>query len=121
MTNVGQRGGDEVVQLYIHDELASVARPVTELQGFQRVHLEPGETKPLAGPELGGSPVAQPSPSVRWKFQISTPFSTAAIKRYSSSKGVSTTSTAATALGCGFAHLEASAMRLDLGTAAKCM
>ena len=47
VTNVGLREGDEVVQLFIHDELASVARPVTELKGFQRVHLEPGETKAL--------------------------------------------------------------------------
>ncbi|MFA5420312.1 MAG: glycoside hydrolase family 3 C-terminal domain-containing protein, partial [Bacteroidales bacterium] len=44
VTNSGQVAGDEVVQLYLHDELASVARPVTELKGFQRIHLLPGET-----------------------------------------------------------------------------
>jgi beta-glucosidase len=43
--NTGTRAGDEVVQLYVHDVLASVARPVTQLEGFQRVHLEPGEEK----------------------------------------------------------------------------
>jgi beta-glucosidase len=45
--NTGTLAGDEVVQLYMHDELASVARPVTELKGFQRIHLNPGETKEL--------------------------------------------------------------------------
>ncbi len=41
--NTGTRAGDEVVQLYIRDVLASVARPVIELKGFRRVHLAPGE------------------------------------------------------------------------------
>ncbi|HEY4209125.1 MAG TPA: glycoside hydrolase family 3 C-terminal domain-containing protein [Puia sp.] len=45
--NTGDRDGDEVVQLYIHDELASVARPVMELKGFQRVHLRAGESREL--------------------------------------------------------------------------
>lgn len=46
--NTGQRAGDEVAQLYVHDELASVARPVMQLEGFQRVHLEPGAEKKLS-------------------------------------------------------------------------
>ena len=41
--NTGTRAGDEVAQLYLRDVLASVARPVMELKGFRRVHLEPGE------------------------------------------------------------------------------
>lgn len=41
--NMGDRAGDEVVQLYLRDELASVSRPVMELKGFQRIHLRPGE------------------------------------------------------------------------------
>lgn len=45
LKNVGTVGGDEVCQLYIKDELASVARPVLELKGFQRIHLNPGESK----------------------------------------------------------------------------
>ncbi len=45
--NTGKRAGDEVVQLYIRDELASVARPVMELKGFQRVSLQAGEEKEL--------------------------------------------------------------------------
>jgi len=43
--NTGSRAGDEVVQLYIRDILASIARPVMELKGFQRIRLQPGESK----------------------------------------------------------------------------
>jgi beta-glucosidase len=52
--NMGTRGGDEVVQLYVRDLLASVARPVMELKGFHRVHLNPGESRDVRfelGPE----------------------------------------------------------------------
>jgi beta-glucosidase len=45
VTNTGKVAGDEVVQLYIRDELASVARPVIELKGFERINLNPGDTK----------------------------------------------------------------------------
>ena len=48
VTNTGKIAGDEVVQLYIRDEVASVARPPLQLKGFQRVHLQPGETKTVA-------------------------------------------------------------------------
>ena len=37
--------GDEIVQLYIHDLISSVTRPVKELKGFQRISLAPGESK----------------------------------------------------------------------------
>ncbi len=47
ITNTGEYDGDEVIQLYIKDLFASVARPVMELKGFQRVHLKKGETKQL--------------------------------------------------------------------------
>lgn len=43
--NTGSKDGDEVVQLYIRDLLASVSRPVMELKGFQRIHLKAGESK----------------------------------------------------------------------------
>jgi len=43
--NTGQRAGDEVVQLYIRRQAASVTRPVRELKGFQRVALKPGEKR----------------------------------------------------------------------------
>jgi beta-glucosidase len=45
VTNTGDRAGDEVVQLYVRDEEATVARPVRELRGFRRVRLEPGECR----------------------------------------------------------------------------
>ena len=41
--NTGQREGDEVVQLYIHQQASTIARPVKELRGFQRIHLKAGE------------------------------------------------------------------------------
>jgi beta-glucosidase len=44
VTNTGDREGDEVPQLYIHQRVSSVTRPVLELRGFQRVHLRPGES-----------------------------------------------------------------------------
>jgi beta-glucosidase len=47
VTNTGKRAGDEVVQLYVHDVVASVARPVKQLRGFSRIRLKPGETKRL--------------------------------------------------------------------------
>jgi beta-glucosidase len=45
ITNTGSLEGDEVPQLYIHQKIASVTRPVMQLAGFQRVRLEPGEKK----------------------------------------------------------------------------
>ncbi len=52
--NEGKRSGDEVVQLYIHQQAGSASRPVRELKGFERVSLAPGETKTVRfrlGPE----------------------------------------------------------------------
>jgi beta-glucosidase len=45
--NTGTRAGDEVVQLYIRDDVASVTRPVMELRRFRRVTLQPGESRAL--------------------------------------------------------------------------
>jgi beta-glucosidase len=45
VTNDGKRAGAAVVQLYVHDELASVSPPARQLKGFQRVELKPGESK----------------------------------------------------------------------------
>lgn len=69
VTNTGRRAGDEVVQLYLRDEVASVTRPVKMLRGFQRIHLRPGERRrveftlapkdlALLGPDL--RPVVEP-------------------------------------------------------------
>ena len=43
--NTGKVAGDEVIQLYMHDEIASVGRPLKELVAFKRVTLNPGESK----------------------------------------------------------------------------
>ncbi len=45
VTNTGDFDGEEVVQLYLQDKVASVARPVKELRGFRKIHLEKGEQK----------------------------------------------------------------------------
>lgn len=47
ITNIGQYPGEETVQLYLSDPVASIARPVKELKEFQKVFLEPGETKEI--------------------------------------------------------------------------
>src|SRR5689334_1003491 len=52
--NTGRRAGDEVVQLYIRDLVATMTRPVKELKGFQRISLQPGEKRRIEfvlGPE----------------------------------------------------------------------
>lgn len=43
--NTGPRAGADVVQLYLHDPVAQVTRPVVQLIGYQRVHLAPGEQR----------------------------------------------------------------------------
>lgn len=45
VTNTGNYDADEIVQLYIHDVVASISRPVKELKGFQRIHLKKGESR----------------------------------------------------------------------------
>ncbi|MDD8026761.1 MAG: glycoside hydrolase family 3 N-terminal domain-containing protein [Acidobacteriota bacterium] len=57
LENTGSRAGDEVAQLYIHDPLASMARPILELKGFERIHLKPGEAKTVTF-ELGPAELA---------------------------------------------------------------
>jgi beta-glucosidase len=47
LTNTGKRAGEEVVQFYIRDNVASVVRPVKELKGFEKVYLRPGESKTI--------------------------------------------------------------------------
>lgn len=48
VTNIGERTGDEVVQLYTRQNATSVTRPVKELKGFQRVTIEPHQTKTVS-------------------------------------------------------------------------
>ncbi len=47
VTNVGARSGDEVVQLYTHQEVQHITRPVKELRAFKRISLEPQQTKTI--------------------------------------------------------------------------
>ena len=64
--NVGDRSGDEVVQLYIRNLVASVVRPVKELAGFERVSLQPGPDQARSLRARPGTPGAiQPSAPVR--------------------------------------------------------
>jgi beta-glucosidase len=48
--NTGSRAGDEVVQVYLRDEVSSVTRPVKELVGFDRITLQPGESRTVEIP-----------------------------------------------------------------------
>ncbi len=48
VTNSGEREGDEIVQLYIHDLISTVTRPIQELKDFARIHLAKGETKTVS-------------------------------------------------------------------------
>ncbi len=48
VTNTGKRAGDEVVQMYVRDDYASVGRYFKMLKGFKRIYLQPGETKTVS-------------------------------------------------------------------------
>ncbi len=47
VTNTGELEGEEIVEMYLRDEVACVTRPVKELKGFQKIKLQPGETKKM--------------------------------------------------------------------------
>ncbi len=66
--NTGSVPGDEVVQLYLRDEFASMVRPVKELAGFLRVPLAPGQRKQVTFP-LDTSILAFLDESMRWKIE----------------------------------------------------
>jgi beta-glucosidase len=63
--NAGTRDGDEVVQLYVRDVLASVARPVMELKGFRRENLKPGEAQSVTF-ELGPNELRMLDSAMHW-------------------------------------------------------
>jgi beta-glucosidase len=69
--NTGPRAGDEVVQLYLRDVLASVARPVLMLAGFQRIHLGPGEEREV-GFALGPEQLRMLDADIRWVVEPGT-------------------------------------------------
>jgi beta-glucosidase len=75
VTNAGKRPADEVVQCYVRNLGASVEQPVRSLKGFQRITLQPGESKQvsfhLGFPELsfynsGGTAVVEPTQYTVW-------------------------------------------------------
>jgi len=47
VTNTGSRAGSDVVQMYIRDVMGSISRPVMELKGFEKIRLDPGESRTL--------------------------------------------------------------------------
>ena len=66
--NTGTLPGDEVVQLYLRDEYASMTRPVKELAGFCRVTLQPGEKKRVSF-DVSPSFLAFLDRDMRWKIE----------------------------------------------------
>ncbi len=66
--NTGAYAGDEVVQLYLRDRYASLARPVKELAGFLRIHLRPGEAKCVRF-EVSASQMAFLDEDMRWRIE----------------------------------------------------
>ena len=66
--NTGKRAGDEVVQLYISDDFASLTRPVQELAGFRRIHLEAGESRCVKF-AVSPSQLAFLDRELRWKIE----------------------------------------------------
>lgn len=84
VTNTGKRPGDEVVQLYIRDDVSSVPRPVLELKAFRRITLVPGETRTVRF-ELSSEALAFWTIDMHWamepgSFTISVGNSSAALK-----------------------------------------
>jgi beta-glucosidase len=72
VTNAGSVSGDAVAQIYIHQRWGSASRPVRQLKGFQRVALQPGETKTLTFP-LGTDELEFWSPQTKkWAVEPST-------------------------------------------------
>jgi beta-glucosidase len=72
VTNAGERAGDEVVQLYIHQRYGTASRPVRELKGFQRIGLAAGESRTLRFP-LGPAELRYWNAAVRdWVIDTTT-------------------------------------------------
>ena len=66
--NIGDMAGDEVVQIYIRDLVASIGRPAKELIGFRRVSLTPGESKTIRF-EMPLSQIAFLDKEMKWKVE----------------------------------------------------
>jgi beta-glucosidase len=68
ITNAGQRAGVEVAQLYVRDLVGSVTRPVKELKGFQKVDLQPGQSREITF-TLKASDLAFYTASGKWEAE----------------------------------------------------
>ena len=71
VVNTGTRPADEIVQLYVHQEVSSVTRAVKELKGFQRIHLAPGERREVSFP-VGPEALALYGRNNRWSVEPGT-------------------------------------------------
>ncbi|MCM1049234.1 MAG: glycoside hydrolase family 3 C-terminal domain-containing protein [Clostridiales bacterium] len=71
VSNIGDREGDEVVQLYLRDRYASMTRPVKELAGFKRITLKSGEKKKVIF-EVSASQMAFLDKDMRWRIEKGT-------------------------------------------------
>ena len=71
VVNSGDREADEIVQLYIHQDVSSVTRAVKELKGFERIHLKPGERRTVSLP-VGPDALALWGSEERWRVEPGT-------------------------------------------------
>jgi beta-glucosidase len=69
--NIGQMDGDEVVQLYIRDDISSVVTPVQQLRAFQRIHIPSGEKRAVSF-ELTAADLKLLNPSMSWVVESGT-------------------------------------------------
>jgi beta-glucosidase len=68
VTNTGDRDGDEIIQLYIRDQMSSITRPVQELKGFRRLPLQRGETQDVEF-ELTADKLASLDQNMQWRVE----------------------------------------------------
>lgn len=68
VANIGDRAGDEVVQIYVRDEVSSVPRPLLELKAFRRISLTPGERRVVAF-DLGSDAFAFWDRTMTWRVE----------------------------------------------------
>ena len=69
--NVGTRAGDEIVQMYIKDNFSSMSRPIKELKGFKKIHLEAGEQKEVTF-TIGEDQLAFYDSNLNWQVEPGT-------------------------------------------------
>ncbi len=68
VTNTGRVGGEEIAQCYVQDCISALTRPVRELKGFKRIHLQPTESKTVEF-ELGPAELSYYGPGGKWVLE----------------------------------------------------